>query len=374
MTRRWSSLLLMSAALLAVPSCGTSSTSGTSGDPAPVTPTPAPAGEPYDTLDAWHLFTDARSQAPAEGVIPYEVIAPLFSDYTSKRRFLWVPPGTKIGWKDKERWDFPLGTILIKTFAYPIDARDPAKGERLIETRLLVHEGGPPGWVSHTYVWDEAQSKAERKIVGATIPLSWIDEKGEARENDYAVPNTNVCQECHGKFGITNTLGGRTRQMNRDHDYGKGPENQIDHLASLGLFDVAPSAMKERETMIDPFGSGPVSDRARAYLDANCSHCHGVVGLAKGTAFWLDWARTDPVKGNPTDWGVCKVPASAGGGTCGLGFDVVPGHADQSIVVCRTSSLDAKEAMPPVGHRLIHDEGVALLAAWIDAMPSQPCK
>lgn len=264
-----------------------------------------------------------------------------------------MPPGTKIGWKDKERWDFPLGTILIKTFAYPIDARDPAKGERLIETRLLVHEGGPPGWVSHTYVWDEAQSKAERKIVGATIPLSWIDEKGEARENDYAVPNTNVCQECHGKFGITNTLGGRTRQMNRDHDYGKGKENQIDHLASLGLFDVAPSAMKERETMIPPLRQR-AGLRLRARLPGRqLQSLSRRRWPGQGHGLLARLARTDPVKGNPTDWGVCKVPASAGGGTCGLGFDVVPGHADQSIVVRRTSSLDAKEAMPPVGHRLI---------------------
>jgi uncharacterized repeat protein (TIGR03806 family) len=373
MKRRSLSFVLV-AALLTVAACGTSSPSGTSGDPAPVTPTPAPAGEPYQTLDEWHLFTDAKSQAPAEGVIPYEVNAPLFSDYTVKRRFLWVPPGKTIAWKDKERWDYPLGTILIKTFAYPIDARDPAKGERLLETRLLVHEGGAPGWVAHTYEWDEAQGKAERKIVGDTIAMSWIDEKGETQHNDYAVPNTNICQECHGKFGVTNTLGGRTRQMNRDHDYGKGPENQIDHLAALGLFDVTPPAVAARQTMPDPFGSGPIADRGRAYLDANCSHCHGVVGLAKGTAFWLDWERTDPATGNPTDWGVCKVPASAGGGTCGLGFDVVPGHGDQSIVVCRTSSLDAKVAMPPVGHRLIHDEGVKLLTAWIDAMPEQTCK
>ncbi len=366
---------LVATSLLTVSSCGTSSSSGSGGGaPLAVDPTPAPNGEPYDTLEAWHLFADARAQTPATGVIPYEVIAPLFSDYTWKRRFLWVPPGTTIGWKDKDRWDFPLGAILIKTFSYPVDARDAAKGERLLETRLLVHEGGPPGWVSHTYVWDEAQRKAVRKVAGETIPMAWIDEEGATRSNDYAVPNTNICQECHGKFGITGSLGGRTRQLNRDHDYGKGPENQIDHLASLGLFDVTPPAAKDRQTMVDPFGAAPIGDRGRSYLDANCSHCHGALGLAKGTAFWLDWDRTDPVTGNPTDWGVCKVPASAGGGTCGLGFDVVPGHADQSIVVCRTSSTDAKLAMPPVGHRLIHDEGVKVLADWIDAMPDKPCQ
>src|SRR5215813_13389005 len=48
-----------------------------------VDPTPAPEGEPYETLDEWHLFANAVRQAPASDVVPYEVIAQLFSDYAS---------------------------------------------------------------------------------------------------------------------------------------------------------------------------------------------------------------------------------------------------------------------------------------------------
>jgi uncharacterized repeat protein (TIGR03806 family) len=372
--------LLPLLALALAASCGTSpETSGSSGDagppdagPAPVSPTPAPDGQPYDTLAEWHLFTDGPGQTPAQGVIPYEVMAPLFSDYTWKSRFLFVPAGKKIGYHDPERWDLPAGAILVKSFAYPVDARAPEKGQRLLETRLLVHEAA--GWKPHTYVWDAEQSQAVRKVAGVTLPVDWIDEAGASKHNDYAVPNTNVCLECHGKVGLTGSLAARTRQWNRDHDYGKGPENQIDHLATLGLLDVAPPAPAARQAMVDPFGTGPIADRGRAYLEANCAHCHGVVGLAKGTAFWLDWDHTDPVKGNPTDWGVCKVPASAGGGTCGLGFDVVPGHAELSIVPCRVGTLESKVAMPPVGHALVHEEGVALLKAWIDALPAMICQ
>src|SRR5262249_46911544 len=148
---------------------------------------------------------------------------------------------------------------------------------------------------------------------------------------------------------------------------------EIAHAASLGLFDTAPPAGGARQTLVDPFGSGDTIERGRAYLDANCSHCHGVVGLAKGTAFWLDYEHTDPIMGNPVDYGVCKIPASARG-TCGLAFDVVPGHSDQSVVPCRVGAIDPKTAMPPVGHNLIHAEGVALLKAWIDAMPEKLCQ
>ena len=80
------------------------------------------------------------------------------------------------------------------------------------------------------------------------------------------------------------------------------------------------------------------------------------------------------VNGKPADWGVCKVPASAGAGNCGLGFDVVPGHSELSIVPCRVASLDHQVAMPPVGHNLIHAEGVELLKAWIDSLPEQLCQ
>jgi len=365
MTRRFSLHAIAALTLLGCVSEGPPS-------PAPITPTPAPFGAPYGSLDAWHLFTDARAQEPAEGVLPYDVIAPLFADYALKRRFLWVPPGEKIGWNDTERWDVPVGSIFVKTFSYPVDARDASKGERLLETRLLVHED--MGWVGHTYVWDAAQQAAARKVVGDTIDAAWIDEKGAAATNAYAVPNTNVCQECHGTNGKTAPLGNRARQWAREHDYGNGAEDQIDHLAALGLLDAAPPPLSMRQKLVDPSGTGDVTERGRAYLDANCSHCHGVVGLAKGTAFWLDYDHTDPIKGNPTDWGVCKVPASAGGGTCGLGFDVVPGHSDQSIVPCRVGSTEPKVAMPPVGHNLIDAEGVALLKAWIDAMPPKLCQ
>jgi uncharacterized repeat protein (TIGR03806 family) len=337
-----------------------------------VIPTPAPDGMPYGTLAEWHFFADPVEQTPAQGVLPYDVISPLFSDYTVKYRFLYVPPGQKLTWHDTDRFEYPAGAVLVKTFTYPVDERNPTLGRRLLETRLLVHEAG--GWVAHTYEWDAAQMQASLIVAGDTIDATWIDATGATQHNTYGVPNTNVCQECHGKMGLTSPLGGRARQWNTTNDYGQGPENQIDHLASLGLFDVMPPPVAMRQTLVDPFGPAPVSDRGRSYLDANCSHCHGVIGLAAGTSFWLDWDHTDPVTGNPTDWGVCKVPASAGGGTCGLGFDVVPGHSDQSIVPCRTGTLENKVAMPPVGHNMVHAEGVALLKAWIDAMPAQPCQ
>jgi uncharacterized repeat protein (TIGR03806 family) len=330
--------------------------------------TPAPEGEPYSTLDEWHLFEDAVKQSPGVRVVPYEVVSQLYADYTTKRRFIYVPEGKKVGYSATEKWAMPVGTILVKTFAYPADTRDPSKGERLLETRLLIHEAS--GWVPHTYVWDAAQKSATLKVGGDVIDSQFIDPSGKDRTNGYIVPSENDCRGCHGRLGETDTLGGRTRQLDRDNDYGSGPENQIDHMARLGFFDSAPEPAASRVHLVDPFGSASLSERARSYMDGNCAHCH-VPGTAQGSSsgLWLDWDSTGPTAAK-NHWGYCKDrPSAAGGGTCGLLFDIVPGRPDESILICRVNSTLTKEKMPTVGRNLVHTEGVALLRDWIASIP-----
>jgi uncharacterized repeat protein (TIGR03806 family) len=331
--------------------------------------TPAPEGSPYETLAEWHLFAVAKTQIPNDGIVPYEVISQLFADYAYKRRFMYVPKGKRIGYSPTDTWGLPVGTILVKTFSYLTDGKDPKGGERLLETRLLIHESS--GWAPHTYVWNEAQTGAALMRGGATIDSQVVTTAGNHITDSYIVPSEDDCRTCHGRLGHTDTLGGRTRQLDRDNDYGSGPENQIDHLAKLGLFDAAPEPTANRVHLVDPFGSAPISDRARSYLDGNCSHCHQQ-GSSAGSAsgFWVDYPSTDPNVVQNAHWGRCKQPTSASGSTCGLRFDIVPGKPDESIIVCRMESTAARARMPPIGRNLVHAEGVALLREWISGMPS----
>lgn len=374
--RSWLRLILACAALAG---CGESKSPEPSADAAPEADTGAedagsaalaPPAEAYeqapDTLAEWQLFEEPAAQLPGPRTVPYEVIAPLFSDYTLKRRFIYVPEGATIGYDPLERWELPEGAILIKTFSYPRDARRPELGERLLETRLLVVTGGKV--VPHTYVWNDEQTRAERKVAGKTLPAEWIDEQGETRSNKYGVPNTNQCHDCHGKPEQTLLLGPRTRQLDRDYDYGAGPENQLDHMAAFGLFDRALEPHAARERLVDPFGAAPLVDRARSYLDSNCAHCHGEGGDASASGMWLTWPDTAEGQ-DPTRWGVCKQPTSAAGATCGHSLDIVPGAPDASIYLCRLESREPEVQMPPVGTKLIHSEGVALLRAWIEQLP-----
>lgn len=331
---------------------------------------PTPEDMP-DQLSAWGLFEDAPAQVPADDVIPFDVTSPLYSDGSAKRRFMYIPDGETIAYSEDGDWQFPVGTVLVKTFSQPHVEGDPDAGERLLETRLLVR--GQERWTPLTYVWNEAQDAAERVRIGALIDVSFEDADGQTRERTHVVPNTNECRDCHGTMERLDTLGGNTRMLNRPQP--DGAPNQIDLLDELGLFDRTPEPAIARETLSAPFGDAPVEDRARAYMDSNCGSCHRPGrGEASQSGFYLDFAHTDSQDNPPVTWGVCKVPTSAGGATCGLTHDVVPGDPDRSILICRIESDNAKIMMPPLGRLLVDDQGVELLRTWIAGLPAADCQ
>ncbi len=345
-------------------------------DDAPEEPAPEPGGhaghgghDHPQLLSEWGFFADGPAQVPAEGVIPYDVNAPLFSDHTLKHRFFRLPEGARVTYDDTGRWVFPEGAVLVKTFSYPRDARDPSLGERLLETRLLVRTAG--AYTVHTFVWNEAQTDAEHVVAGARIPVSWIDAGGVEQSLEYRVPNTNQCLGCHGgsEYGVTDVLGPRTRQLNRLRDFGDGPVNQIDHFDALGLLDRTPPPAGARETLPEPFSDlAPLEARARAYLEANCAHCHYEDGAAGSSGLHLGLEVEQPGA-----LGVCKVPFAAGEGTGGHLYDIVPGRPEESILVFRMRSVDPNIKMPELPAQLADTAGADLVAAWIDAMTPEGC-
>jgi hypothetical protein len=91
---------------------------------------------------------------PADGVIPYDLNTPLFSDYAHKLRFFKLPKGTKARYREKEVLDFPVGTYIIKNFYYYHDETNKSAGRRIVETRLLLHEAD--GWKTlPAYIWND---------------------------------------------------------------------------------------------------------------------------------------------------------------------------------------------------------------------------
>ena len=318
---------------------------------------------PPDRLSQYGLFVgNIESQQPAEGVIPYDLNSALFSDYALKYRFLKLPPGSHATYSDRDAFEFPVGTVIAKTFAYPRDARDSSLGRRLIETRIL--ERKPDGWVGLPYIWNAEQTEATLELAGGTQDVEWIHGDGLTRTNNYIIPNANQCKGCHKTGETVTPIGPKARHLNRDFVYSSGVENQLEYWTRLGVLTGAPPAVQApRLAAWDDPSSGTLEARARAWLEINCAHCHNPDGPARNSG--LDLLASQH---NPTAFGIDKPPVAAGRGSGGREFDIVPGQPDKSIMVFRIDSTDAGIMMPELGKRLVHKEGLALVREWIASM------
>lgn len=322
----------------------------------PVCATPPGGTVAAQRLSELGVYTgQGRDRAPAPGYIPYRVSVPLYSDEASKQRLLRLPPGTQLR-ATADRWELPVGTMLVKTFSYPLDARAPERGEQLIETRLLSF--APEGVRASTYVWNADQTDAVCSGGNVDVATRWIDQDGVTRSDHFHVPGVSQCSSCHRD----QALGLRTRQLDLAGSYPDGSTQQIEHLLGLGVLAAAPPS---RGALPDPQGATLLPERARAYLDANCAHCHSEGGDAAGTGLFFDWEHT-----TPEQLPVCRsVSAVAGHDRV-----IVPGRPDESVMLLRMRSADAFVRMPRGPSHIPDREGLAVLSAWIAAMTPGGCQ
>lgn len=297
---------------------------------------------------------------PAANVFSYDVNAPLFSDYAEKARFIFLPPGTKMDYRENGAYEFPEGAVLIKNFYYPgQETETPEKDRHIIETRLLLKE--TKGWKALAYVWNAEQTEATLEVAGATLPLFRKPALGKKQEFSYIVPNLNQCKGCHSYDGRFIPIGITTKQLNR---FEPGGTNQLLTFQKLGVLDLPQDFDAAKAPMLADYRqNGKTEDMARAYLDANCAHCHNPHGPASTSGMFLDVTETDP-----EHLGVGKPPVAAGRGSGNRKYGIVPGKPSESILLYRMESDDPGIRMPELGRQLMHKEGVELIEAWIRAL------
>lgn len=313
-------------------------------------------------LSSYRLFTDIATQTVAAGVVPYDLNTALFSDYTEKQRWIWLPPGTAMQWDDVESFALPVGAYIIKTFSYLDDRRQPSGPRRLLETRILVHRA--TGWEGAAYVHDPETGDALVTSAAKTIDASWIHDDGETLTNAYVVPSKNQCKNCHNEHDeVMTPIGPKARHLNRD--------GQLEAMVAAGTLDGAPAdpASWPKAPVFDDPSTGTLEERARGWLDIDCAHCHNPTGAARTSGLDLSIGQTDPFT-----LGVCKPPVAAGQGSGGRDWGILPGMPDESILVYRIESTEADVKMPELGRNLVHAEGVALIREWIAAMPADDCQ
>ena len=290
-------------------------------------------------LSEYGFFADAAAQRPVKGVVPYRLNTALWSDGADKLRFVYVPPGAMAVAQGEGLIDLPVGSALIKTFAFTENGK-----QRLIETRLLLHRAD--GWVALPYLWNAEQTEAKLALAGARVPV--VTAAGQTIS--YRVPNKNQCKDCHGLAGAVVPIGPKARNLS--HQW-------LTAFVSAGHLDRMPVGADVFPLWEDRSRTS-AAKAARAYLDVNCAHCHRPQASASNSGLDLRWEQSDRAL-----LGVMKRPVAAGRGAGQLLFDVVPGKPDESIMAHRMASTEPGVAMPELGKDTVDTDGLALIRRWI---------
>ncbi len=350
----------------------------------PVPPTSQPKPPFPQKLSETGLFASVKNYKPAAGVIPYDVVAPLWSDGAIKDRFMAVPGDTKIEFDavtypaeapgNMPGWRFPDGTVFVKTFSLETEAGNP-KSVRRLETRLLHHikmpgnddEYGAQVWNGYTYVWNDDQTDAELlDAKGLDRVFKIIDKSAPngVREQKWHFPSRAECALCH-TMAAKYVLGATTEQLNRNFDFGDGkPKNQLKHFDELGYFTKPmPSDAKGLgKVLVDYHDSKQTLDaRARSYLHANCSHCHRKWGGGNAEFILLaslPLAETGTVGVRPGQ-GLFELTEPK---------FLVPGDPARSMILHRMKKIGLGR-MPHIASNIVDAEAVELIERWIRELP-----
>ncbi len=335
-------------------------------------------GPPPAQLSATNLLVwDGTAFTYNDRVVPYDLNTELFSDFALKDRAVYVPDGSSATYADNGVFDFPVGTVLVKTFSFPADFRAPTENITLVETRLLIRTAG--GWQAWPYIWNEAQTDATLSPSGEVRTVTFLDAEGATQTSNYLIPQRNQCQSCHelkdeADDTFITPIGPSARNLHRSLD----GVNQLTAWTDAGILTGLPAVDSiEAATDFRPIAqdgiagldAAQIEAAARDYLDVNCAHCHNPRGVQGITSqLFLNHSNDDEFS-----LGVCKRPGSAGAGTGGFDHDIVPGNPDESILIFRVETTEVGAMMPLLGRSLAHDRAVELLRAWVGNMTPLVC-
>ncbi len=316
-------------------------------------------------------FVNLESLEPRDGMIPYTVNSPLWSDFAVKDRWIALPNDgnhdtaeEKINFFENDDWIFPSGTVFVKHFEVPYDHRD-STYTRKVETRFFIIDDSGQGY-GLSYKWNEEQTDAELLTTSDSIRFDVIDEFGQAYAQKWEFPGPRQCNTCHnGNAGFV--LGVNTQQLNGNLLYPSTSRiaNQLATWNFLHMFD---QDIEQKEISEYPKSVGlydenaTLANKVMSYLDSNCSSCHAPLGVEGA----FDARFSTPLSGKSLvdAFGVSHTSPSGS-------LIVKAGSAHESLLWQRDVSIGT-DKMPPLAKNIVDNKWIETLTEWINGL-DEPC-
>ena len=311
-----------------------------------------PDADPLGTLFATGLCVDHACTQIAGGVVPYTPQFPLWADTASKRRWIYLPPGTQIDTTDMDHWVFPQGTKLWKEFT-----RDGVR----VETRVVWKMGAgntSSDWYFMAYQWNQTQDEA------LAVPSGVNNANGTQHD----IPPVYQCHGCHDNLMPSRVLGFAAIQL--DWANPTSGELDLDGLVAQSLLTANPAGAASPHFPLPSDASNASASAALGYLHANCGHCHnptssvytnqGITMVLRLDVAHLASVGVTPAYTTAVGQHVSASPAPNGDTTI-----IVAGDPDHSVLIDRFESGNAAFHMPALGSEMEDTTADATLRDWI---------
>lgn len=302
-------------------------------------PEPRVIAEFKPNLSELNLFTgDLNDLNSSPYAYNYDINTTLFSDYSHKQRIVVLPENTAMQFNGDGLPIFPENTVIAKTFYYNLDERDLSLGKHIIETRLLIKING--SWETGNYKWNDAQTDAVLDPNASPVAVSYIDINGQTKSIGYKIPSDNQCFTCHNSNGEKQPIGIKLRALNHMSNGVNQLQDLIDKQLLEGITDISSINILPKW---DDSINYTLEERARAYMDMNCAHCHSVGAYCEDQS---------PLRLN------YDTP-----------FNDTMISSQKSHIIQRVSSdFQVGLTMPWIGTSILHDEGVELILDYLSTV------
>ncbi|MFL0352067.1 hypothetical protein [Xanthomarina sp. GH4-25] len=302
--------------------------------PIPPEPTPEVVPEFLPNLSELNLFTENLTDlTPSDRAFIYDLNTPLFTDYAHKQRLIALPEGTSMEYVDDGFPNFPDNTVIAKTFYYFNNERDESEGKILVETRILIKQNGV--WELGNYKWNAEQTDAVLDNTTSTVPLSYLNTNGETVNLDYVIPSAQQCIDCHNSNNIIKPIGPKLRSINSNHQLEDWiSNNYLTNLTDASQVGVLPNWEDAVNYSLE--------ERARAYFDMNCAHCHSDGGFCQDQSY-LRLTYETPLADSYI-------------------------FEDRINIDARMSFYYQGFTMPLIGTTILHPEGYDLVSQYLDSL------